>query len=162
MAKLVGFLLAILATQVLSLRYDPREEAYNLNTNEHALHPLDYTGQWENHTFYPSPDNWRFPFYTLFLDRFVNGDPSNDNANGTIFEQDVMETQFRHGGDLAGLVDSLDYIQGMGIKVQTPSSCFGSCANLTGAGHLCCWYTTHQFAMEIRWLLGEEHCCYHA
>jgi glycosidase len=25
----------------------------------------------------------------------------------------------RHGGDLAGLVDSLDYIQGMGIKVST-------------------------------------------
>ncbi|KAG9828273.1 hypothetical protein KCU68_g14207, partial [Aureobasidium melanogenum] len=27
-----------------------------------------------------------------------------------------MGTTMRHGGDLAGLVDTLDYIQGMGIK----------------------------------------------
>jgi len=120
MTNLIGVLLAILVTPVLSLKYDPREDAYNLNTNTEAQHPLDYWGQWENHTYHPSPDNWRFPFYTLFLDRYVNGDPSNDNANGTIFEQDVMETQFRHGGDLAGLVDSLDYLQGMGIKVEIP------------------------------------------
>jgi alpha-1,3-glucan synthase len=26
------------------------------------------------------------------------------------------QTQLRHGGDLQGLVDSLDYIQGMGVK----------------------------------------------
>jgi glycosidase len=26
------------------------------------------------------------------------------------------QTQLRHGGDLQGLVDSLDYLQGMGIK----------------------------------------------
>ncbi|KKY35779.1 putative glycosyltransferase family 5 protein [Diaporthe ampelina] len=50
------------------------------------------------------------------LDKWVNGDPSNDNANGTLFEQDVWSTQLRHGGDIQGLVDSLDYIQGMGIK----------------------------------------------
>jgi alpha-1,3-glucan synthase len=46
----------------------------------------------------------------------ANGDPSNDNANGTLFEQDIHSNQFRHGGDIAGLLDSLDYLQGMGIK----------------------------------------------
>lgn len=25
----------------------------------------------------------------------------------------------RHGGDLQGLVDTLDYLQGMGVKVST-------------------------------------------
>jgi alpha-1,3-glucan synthase len=55
-------------------------------------------------------------FYSLFLDRFVNGNPSNDDANGTHFEQDANGNQLRNGGDLAGLVDTLDYIQGMGIK----------------------------------------------
>lgn len=68
------------------------------------------------HDYTKSPDNWRFPFYTLFLDKFVNGDPSNDDINGTLFEHDVMQTQLRHGGDLQGLIDSLDYIQGMGVK----------------------------------------------
>jgi alpha-1,3-glucan synthase len=65
----------------------------------------------------PSPENWRFPFYTLMLDRFVNGDPTNDNANDTIYEMDAQETQLRNGGDIKGLMNSLDYLQGMGIKV---------------------------------------------
>lgn len=100
-----------------ALRYDPAFEEWNLNTNQQAMNPLDYSGAWAGHTYTPSPDNWRFPFYTVMLDRWVNGDPSNDNANGTLFEQDVWSTQLRHGGDVQGLVDSLDYIQGFGIKV---------------------------------------------
>lgn len=59
------------------------------------------------------------PFYTLFLDRFVNGDPYNDNINGTSFEHDLNSNQMRHGGDLQGLIDTLDYLQGMGIKVAS-------------------------------------------
>ena len=57
------------------------------------------------------------PFYTVLLDRFANGDPSNDDANGTQFEHDLSQTQLRHGGDIRGLQDSLDYLQGMGVKV---------------------------------------------
>lgn len=96
--------------------YDPREVDWNLNTNQQTTNPLEYSGEWKNHKFTPSPDNWRFPFYTLMLDRFVNGDPTNDDINGTVFEHDVTSNQLRFGGDLAGLVDSLDYLQGMGIK----------------------------------------------
>ncbi|KAH0142689.1 putative alpha 1,3 glucan synthase, partial [Aureobasidium melanogenum] len=113
---LLGALLLCSSRLAQSLRYDPSEADWNLNTNQAATSPLEYSGTWQDHTFYPSPDNWRFPFYGLFLDRFVNGDPSNDNINGTLFEQDIMDTTMRHGGDLAGLVDTLDYIQGMGIK----------------------------------------------
>jgi hypothetical protein len=43
----------------------------------------------------------------------------NDDINGTVYERDPQSNQLRHGGDLAGLIDSLDYIQGMGIKVST-------------------------------------------
>ena len=49
---------------------------FSLNTNETATDPLDYSGEWENHTYQPSPNNWRFPVYTIFLDRFANGDPT--------------------------------------------------------------------------------------
>ncbi|QDS68915.1 hypothetical protein FKW77_008195 [Venturia effusa] len=104
------------ANIVTPWRFDPREVDYNLNQNQAAVDPLEYTGKWDGHVYHPSPDNWRFPFYTLFLDRFVNGDPINDNANNTVFEHDPNDTQMRHGGDVAGLVDTLDYIQGMGIK----------------------------------------------
>lgn len=112
------FTLGLGVRPVHSLRYDPSYTAHNLNQNESATHPLDYWGEWEGHSFTESPENWRFPVYTLFLDRFVNGNPSNDNANGTVFEQDITSTQMRHGGDIQGVVDSLDYIQGMGVKVR--------------------------------------------
>ena len=42
---------------------------------------------------------------------------SNDDANGTAFEHDLISNQFRNGGDVQGLIYSLDYLQGMGIKV---------------------------------------------
>ena len=112
-----GVLVGIsLLTLVASLRYDPAQVGFNLNENVTAVSPVDYWGSWPNHTYHPSPSNWRFPFYTVFLDRYVNGDPKNDNANGTQFEVDHMANQLRHGGDLQGFVDSLDYIQSIGIK----------------------------------------------
>jgi len=115
--SLTSFIFYTLLSLVQCLRYDPAYVPWNLNTAVGATDPLDYSGEWENHTFFPSPENWRMPFYTIMLDRFVNGDPTNDNANGTVFEHDLDETQLRHGGDIRGLMNSLDYIQGMGIKV---------------------------------------------
>ena len=52
------------------------------------------------------------------LDRFVNGDPNNDDINGTYFEHDLRSNQMRHGGDIRGLQNTLDYIQGAGFKVK--------------------------------------------
>ncbi|PVH93295.1 glycosyltransferase family 5 protein [Periconia macrospinosa] len=101
---------------VSCLKFDPQFVDYNLNENQAAVNPLDYSGEWKDHTFHPSPKNWRFPFYTLFLDRYVNGDPVNDDINGTVYEKDPQSNVLRYGGDLMGLVDSLDYIQGLGIK----------------------------------------------
>jgi alpha-1,3-glucan synthase len=105
---------------VSAYRYDPAYTEYNLNQNQYAIDPIDYWGQWHEDVadYTPSPENWRIPFYTLFLDRYVNGDPYNDDINGTAFERDPNSNQMRHGGDLEGLISSLDYIQGMGIKVS--------------------------------------------
>jgi len=44
-------------------------------------------------------------------------DPSNDDANGTQFEHDLLSAQLRNGGDVKGLQDTLDYIQGLGVKI---------------------------------------------
>ena len=117
-AGVKALLLAAFTFVTTAYRYDPAYVQYNLNQNETAVHPLDYWGEWTDHEFTPSPFNWRFPFYTLFLDRFVNSDPTNDNNNGTYFEHDISSNQMRHGGDLQGLVDTLDYLRGMGIKVS--------------------------------------------
>ncbi|KAG9244410.1 glycoside hydrolase family 13 protein [Calycina marina] len=101
---------------VLSLPYLEEHIDWNLNQNQTATDPLDYWGQWDDHVYQESPDNWRMPFYTITLDRYVNGDPSNDDANGTQWEHDPHSNQFRFGGDIKGLEDTLDYLQGMGIK----------------------------------------------
>ena len=110
-------LLLGLAAVAQALKYDPAFEDYNLNQNKEATDPIDYWNEPDfDHT--PSPKDWRFPFYTLFLDRWVNGDPANDDINGTVYEKDIYSNQLRHGGDTKGLIDSLDYIKGMGMKVS--------------------------------------------
>ena len=150
--RIKSLLLTSLASTLLGsfpvhgMRYDPAYAKWNLNTNQNAQNPLDYSGVWENHNFHPSPDNWRFPFYTLMMDRWVNGDPSNDNANGTVFEQDPYETQLRHGGDVRGLKDSLDYLQGMGIKVGDIAVSCG--IHVLMVGNICCRYDLHQCAFR--------------
>ncbi|CAL1704520.1 unnamed protein product [Somion occarium] len=89
---------------------------YNLNTNQNAQNPLEYSTN-KLSSYHPSPDNWReFPFYTILLDKFADGDPSNNDYFGTTFEYDWRETQLRFGGDLKGLKSRLDYLAGMGIK----------------------------------------------
>ena len=56
--------------------------------------------------------------YFVQLDRFENGDPSNDRGgiDGTRLEHgfDPTSGRFYLGGDLRGLTDRLDYIQGLG------------------------------------------------
>ena len=61
--------------------------------------------------------------YHLLIDRFENGDPSNDrggmtgglSADGrTAHGYDPSHPAFYHGGDLAGLTERLDYVQGLG------------------------------------------------
>lgn len=114
------FTLFTTTTLVSGLPYDAAEAEWNLNVNRTATNPLDYhhAERPDGFTYAQSPKNWRMPFYTVFLDRFVNGDPTNDDINGTVYETDMLSTQLRFGGDLAGLMDSLDYIAGMGIKVH--------------------------------------------
>ncbi|EEB07807.1 alpha-1,4-glucan synthase Ags1 [Schizosaccharomyces japonicus yFS275] len=88
---------------------------WNLNTNKTATEVLDYSGEWSNHQFTASPSNWRMNMITVILDRWYDGDPTNNDINGTYYEYDIRETSLRNGGDIIGLKKSLDYIQGMGV-----------------------------------------------
>ncbi|KAF7778692.1 CAZyme family GH13 [Agaricus bisporus var. burnettii] len=91
---------------------------YNLNVNKNANSPLEYDAERPNSTYTPSPQNWRaLPTYTILLDKFADGDPTNNDYFGTPYESDYRETQLRYGGDLRGLELRLDYLQGMGIKI---------------------------------------------
>ncbi|MFM1899145.1 MAG: hypothetical protein RL577_1385 [Bacteroidota bacterium] len=55
--------------------------------------------------------------YLIFPDRFANGDPSNDNAVTKNNEQtDRQALRARHGGDIAGISQHLNYLQDLGIN----------------------------------------------
>ncbi len=53
--------------------------------------------------------------YLITPDRFANGDPSNDAVEGYADAPDRSEPYGRHGGDLAGVQQHLDYIADMGF-----------------------------------------------
>jgi glycosidase len=69
----------------------------------------------------PSPADWRdVPIYQIFTDRFFDGNPANNNAEGSYdpgFAGDgTWYSGNVHGGDFAGVLEKLDYIQGLGFK----------------------------------------------
>lgn len=52
--------------------------------------------------------------YLIMPDRFANGDPSNDSTEDTTEKADREAYFGRHGGDIQGIIDHLDYISGLG------------------------------------------------
>ncbi|GLU44055.1 glycoside hydrolase family 13 protein [Allomuricauda sp. NBRC 101325] len=52
--------------------------------------------------------------YLIMPDRFANGDPSNDSTTNTIEKADREHQGGRHGGDILGVIDHLDYIHELG------------------------------------------------
>lgn len=54
-------------------------------------------------------------FYLIMPDRFANGDPGNDDMPGMLEKADRNNPNGRHGGDIKGIVDHLDYLQQLGV-----------------------------------------------
>ncbi len=53
--------------------------------------------------------------YLVMPDRFANGDPSNDEIKGMKEGLERNEPYGRHGGDIQGIIDHLDYVSEMGF-----------------------------------------------
>lgn len=53
--------------------------------------------------------------YLITPDRFANGDPSNDDVAGFLERADRTAPTGRHGGDLEGVRQQVDYIAGLGF-----------------------------------------------
>lgn len=54
--------------------------------------------------------------YLIMPDRFANGDPGNDSFKD--MQSDLLNRDkiyFRHGGDIQGIIDHLDYLKELGI-----------------------------------------------
>lgn len=59
--------------------------------------------------------------YLITPDRFANGNPENDSVPDMKEKADRGSSVGRHGGDLAGILNHLDYIAGMGFTAIWPT-----------------------------------------
>jgi len=53
--------------------------------------------------------------YLIMPDRFADGDPSNDDVKGMKEGLDRKDPYRRHGGDIQGIIDHLDYVKELGF-----------------------------------------------
>ena len=53
--------------------------------------------------------------YLITPDRYANGDPGNDSSSQLKEKQNRLKKSGRHGGDIQGIIDHLDYISDMGF-----------------------------------------------
>lgn len=53
--------------------------------------------------------------YLIMPDRFANGDVRNDNVDGMKDKQNRKDDYGRHGGDIAGIINHLDYLEELGV-----------------------------------------------
>lgn len=69
----------------------------------------------------PSPADWRDQIlHFILLDRFARGLPSkketlDDTIKGAVERGDPSKGDTRHGGNLRGVIDQLDYLKGSGV-----------------------------------------------
>ena len=53
--------------------------------------------------------------YLITADRFANGDPSNDSTPNLKEKVNRNNKDGRHGGDIQGIIEHLDYLEEMGF-----------------------------------------------
>jgi neopullulanase len=59
--------------------------------------------------------------YLIMSDRFANGNPKNDSDKSVVEKADRTISGGRHGGDIAGMIQHLDYIKELGATALWPT-----------------------------------------
>ncbi|MBQ3722129.1 MAG: cyclomaltodextrinase N-terminal domain-containing protein [Bacteroidales bacterium] len=59
--------------------------------------------------------------YLIVPDRFANGDPKNDETPDTRDVCDRSQPNARHGGDIQGIINQLDYLEDLGVTALWPT-----------------------------------------
>ena len=59
--------------------------------------------------------------YQVMPDRFANGNPANDSVPALADKVDRASGSGRHGGDIQGIIDHLDYIAALGFTQLWPT-----------------------------------------
>lgn len=96
--------------------------------------------------------------YFTFVDRFANGDTSNDESYGTnIYYGDYL------GGDWAGLLDRMDYLESLGVTVlwltapwDNPEGGFSGDCSIEVTGYHGYWPVSSGSAGALEEHFGDE------
>lgn len=101
--------------------------------------------------------------YMLMPDRFANGDASNDHVEGLIPNVvDRNQPNARHGGDIKGIIDHLDYFNELGVTALwfTPllendmsDGCFGDLRHSCYHGYA----TTDYYKVDPRFGSNDDY-----
>ena len=59
--------------------------------------------------------------YQVMPDRFANGEPTNDSTPDTREKANRASPSGRHGGDIQGIIDRLDYVRDLGFTQLWPT-----------------------------------------
>ena len=79
--------------------------------------------------------------YLIMPDRFANGDPSNDTVEGLPDTLSRDRDFGRHGGDLRGMIDHLDYVAELGATAIWPTPLLlDNQRRASYHGYACCDY----------------------
>ena len=100
----------------------PADESHGLLLLERAETAAAAPFSWHNATV-----------YFVLTDRYVNGDPTNDNSYGR-HKDGMEEIGTFHGGDLKGLTSKLDYLQQLGVNALWISAPFEQIHGWVGGG----------------------------
>ncbi|MCU0446976.1 MAG: glycoside hydrolase family 13 protein [Microscillaceae bacterium] len=88
----------------IQFQWGKQSKIFNYELKKRAKSALDYAG-------FTNAD----AIYLITPDRFANGDPSNDQVAGMTDQTDRSQAYKRHGGDIKGMMNNLDYIADMGF-----------------------------------------------
>lgn len=102
----------------LNISKDTRPGAFDIILSNDGNQELSYEyelKQREQHSAQRHGFNSSDAIYLITPDRFANGNPNNDSVVEYRDSLDRDDDYGRHGGDIKGIIDHLDYIEEMGF-----------------------------------------------
>ncbi|MEH6406952.1 MAG: glycoside hydrolase family 13 protein [Leeuwenhoekiella sp.] len=93
--------------------------------------------------------------YLLMPDRFANGDPSNDSQPDLTEKANRSNLSGRHGGDIKGIIDHLDYLEDLGV---TALWCTPLCENNQTENSYHGYAQTDVYTIDQRFGSNEDYC----
>lgn len=105
--------------------------ADSTGVSEQVLVPLEHGVPIESASLLTRDDRWAMVMYFLMIDRFVNGDPANDEP---VQDDRIHPRANHHGGDFAGIEGAIEdgYFESLGVNTvwvspitTNPDSAYG-------------------------------------